>query len=89
MEPQAKQNEIQVCPNQSEIHGTSLDARGPKGLLIQSGSQETSPRDIKGFKKFLGMVNYLVKFSPRLCDMTNPLRRLEDKEVEWCWLEQH
>lgn len=35
------------------------------------------------------MVNYLAKFLPLLSDMTEPLRRLEDKDVEWCWLEQH
>ena len=35
------------------------------------------------------MVNYLAKFLPLLSDMTEPLRRLEDKEVEWFWLLQH
>ena len=48
-----------------------------------------SPNDVKGLKRFLGMVNYLAKFLPLLSDMTEPLRRLEDKETEWCWLEQH
>ena len=47
------------------------------------------PNDVKGLKRFLGMVNYLVKFLPLLSDMTEPLRRLQDKETEWCWLEQH
>lgn len=47
------------------------------------------PNDVKGLKRFLGMVNYLAKFLPLLSDMTEPLRRLDDKEVEWCWLEQH
>ena len=35
------------------------------------------------------MINYLAKFLPFSSDMTQPLRRLEDKEVDWCWLEQH
>ena len=35
------------------------------------------------------MVNYLAKFLPFLSDMTEPLPRLEDREVEWCWLQQH
>jgi hypothetical protein len=45
--------------------------------------------NVKGLKRFLGMVNYLAKCLPLLSDMTEPLRRLEDKDVEWCWLEQH
>ena len=40
-------------------------------------------------KHFLGMVNYLSKFMPHVRDMTEPLRRLEDKDVEWQWLKQH
>lgn len=45
------------------------------------------PTDMKGFKRW--MLDYLGKFSPRLSDLKDPLRRLEDKEVERCWLEQH
>lgn len=47
------------------------------------------PTDVKGLKRFLGMVNYLAKFLPRLYDLTEPCRKLENKKVEWCWLEQH
>ena len=45
--------------------------------------------NVKGLKIFLGMVNYLAKCLPLLSDMTELLRRLEDKDVEWGWLEQH
>ena len=45
--------------------------------------------DVKGRKRFLGMVNCLAKFLPLLSGMTEPLRRLGDKETEWYWLQQH
>ena len=66
----------------------------PEGLKADPSKVEAilempSPNDVKGLKRFLGMVNYLAKFLPLLSDMTEPLRRLEDKETEWCWLEQH
>ncbi|KAL9978343.1 hypothetical protein ACROYT_G015844 [Oculina patagonica] len=66
----------------------------PEGLKADPSKVEAildmpPPNDIKGLKRFLGMVNYLAKFLPLLSDMTEPLRRLDDKEVEWCWLEQH
>ena len=35
------------------------------------------------------MVTYLAKFMPHLSDMTEPLRRLEDKNMEFQWLPQH
>lgn len=40
------------------------------------------PTDVKGLKRFLGMVNYLAKFLPRLYDLTEPQGKLEDKNVE-------
>lgn len=66
----------------------------PEGLKADPSKVEAilempPPSDVKGLKRFFGMVNYLAKFLPLLSDMTEPLRRLDDKEVEWCWLEQH
>ena len=34
------------------------------------------------------MANYLSKFLPHLSTVTEPLRRLEDKDVEWHWNER-
>ena len=45
------------------------------------------PKSAAALKRLLGMVNYLAKFMPHLSDMTEPLRRLNDKE--WQWLQQH
>ena len=39
--------------------------------------------------RFLGFVNYLAKFLPRLSDLSEPFRRLTDKDSVWCWLPQH
>ena len=42
-----------------------------------------TPTDVKSLKRFLpGMVTYLAKLSS-VCE---PLRRLELKDEEWCWL---
>ena len=65
----------------------------PEGLKADPAKVEAilampPPTDVKGLKRFLGMVNYLAKFLPLLSDMTKPLQTLEDKEVDWCWLQQ-
>ena len=48
-----------------------------------------TPTDVKSLKRFLGMVTYLAKFLPHLSSVCEPLRRLELKDVEWCWLSVH
>ena len=48
-----------------------------------------TPTDVKSLKRFLGMVTYLAKFLPHLSSVCEPLRRLELKNVEWCWLSVH
>ena len=48
-----------------------------------------TPTDVKSLKRFLGMVTYLAKFLPNLSSVCEPLRRLELKDAEWCWLPVH
>ena len=59
----------------------------PVGLRRLSPLPE--PDDVAALKRFQGMVNYLSKFMPPLSEMTESLRRLEDKDVESQWLTQH
>lgn len=43
------------------------------------------PRDKGELKTFLGMVNYLAKFAPNLSEVTNPLRQLLPRDIEFVW----
>ena len=66
----------------------------PQGLRpdpekIQAILQMPEPKDVTALKRFLGMVTYLAKFMPHLSEMTGPVRRLEDKDMEFKWLPQH
>ena len=47
------------------------------------------PDGVQAVQRFLGFVNYLAKFLPRLSDLSEPLRRLTDKDAVWYWLPQH
>ena len=47
------------------------------------------PTDVQSLRRFLGMVNYLAKFLPRLSEETEVLRKLTDKDAEWCWLQSY
>ena len=43
------------------------------------------PENIKQLQSYLGMVNYLTKFFPKLTSMTKPLRILLKKDIIWHW----
>ena len=43
------------------------------------------PVDVAAVRRFIGFVNYLSKFLPRLSEVCEPLRRLTMKDVEWHW----
>ena len=48
-----------------------------------------TPTNVKALQEFLGMVQYLAKFLPHLSKITEPLRKLECKKAQWCWLPAH
>ena len=43
------------------------------------------PTTVPELRKFLGMVNQLGKFTPKLTDLTQPLRELLSKSKTWTW----
>ena len=43
------------------------------------------PTDKAGVQRFLGMVQYVAKFIPNLSELSAPLRRLNESDVEWHW----
>ena len=47
------------------------------------------PTDAQSLRRFLGMVNYLAKFLPRLSEETEVLRKLTEKDAQWCWFPTH
>ena len=49
----------------------------------------SEPTDVKGLQTFLGMVNYLNRFTPRLARLTTPLRELCKKGREFQWGPEH
>ena len=47
-----------------------------------------SPHSVGELRRFLGMVNYLGKFTPRLAECTPCLRLLLNKASDWTWPDQ-
>lgn len=74
-----------------EYHGHLLSARGirPNPKRIEAIKKMPTPHDVKAVQRLLGSVNYMRNFLPNLSKIAEPLRRLEDKDVEWHWTEVH
>lgn len=47
------------------------------------------PEDVPALQRFLGMVNYLGKYIPKLSEIAAPLKQLTRRDTAWCWLPQH
>ena len=62
----------------------------PEGLMaapekISAVMNMPQPTDVASVRRFLGMVQYLAKFLPQLSDMTQPLRVLTQKDIDFSW----
>ena len=44
-----------------------------------------TPENVSDLRRFLGMVNQMMKFLPNLAEKTKPLRDLLHKDVVWLW----
>ena len=47
------------------------------------------PEDVKSLQSFLGLVNYLTRYSGRLATITAPLRELTKKDMAYIWGPEH
>ena len=68
-----------LCPD-----GLRPDPNKVKAIL-----KMPTPADKQSLQRLLGMITYLGKFLPHLSDVTEPLRRLLDRDVEWHWDDAH
>lgn len=87
MEPEIESWQSEKASVEREIHGSPGQRSDPKKILAIP--QMPEPKDIDALKRFLGMVTYLAKFMHHLSEMTEPLRRLDDKNGEFQWFTQH
>ena len=52
---------------------------------VKAITEMKAPTNIDELRRFLGMVNYLAKFLPNLCNAMQPLANLNKKDTPWTW----
>ena len=70
-----------------EYLGQIIDGQGLRKdpSKVQAIVNFPEPRDVKELRRFLGMVNQLMKFCPDLAEHTKPLRDLLRTNTAWLW----
>ena len=76
---------------QIRFYGHIIGANGvspdPKKVAAIQGM--APPTNVKMLQTFLGMVNYLHRFTPNLAELTKPLRDLCHADSNFCWGPEH
>lgn len=69
--------------------GHTLSASGlkPAEEKVRAVTQLPPPQTKQELLKFLGMIHYLAKFIPNMSDISAPLRKLLEGDIEWHWEE--
>ena len=57
----------------------------PDERKVEAINKMPPPEDKKGGERLLGMVNYLAKFIPNMSKITQPIREVLKKDVEFRW----
>lgn len=84
-------SKLRLCLTQVPFMGFLLTNNGvvvdPK--KVQAIMNMPCPEDKKAVKRLLGSFNYLARFMPQLSEVCEPLHRLTDADVTWCWESSH
>lgn len=64
------------------VSGKGISADPEK---VKAITEMEPPKNKSELKSFLGMVNYLSKFSGRLAELERPLRELQKNTSDWIW----
>jgi hypothetical protein len=66
-------------------HRLTTQGMGPDPAKVSAISEMPAPKDVTHLRGFLGTVTYLARYLPRLSTVSEPLRQLLKKDVEFQW----
>ena len=79
-----KEESIPFFGNIYSKHGVKPDSN-----KVQAIRDLSTPQNVKDLQSFLGMVNYLATYIPKISLMTAPLRQLLQKDSDFKWFSEH
>ena len=84
-------DKIQYKQKEVEFFGKTYTTQGckPSDMKVKAITEMLKPTNLKDLQTFLGMVQYLSKFSPRIAEIAEPLWGLTKKHVPYAWGPEH
>ena len=67
----------------------TTDGHSPMPDKIQAVTNMTTPTSVTELQHFLGMYNFLSKFSPRMAKISKPLHQLTCNSIPFIWEPEH
>ena len=82
---------IQYCQKKVTFFGetNTVDGQQPMPDKVQAVTEMTTPTSVTELQCFLGMCNFLSKFSPRMAEISEPLCQLTCKGIPFIWGPEH
>ena len=84
-------DKCEIKQQRIKFFGCYYDAEGvhPDPEKVEEIHRLTTPTSTVELQQFLGIVQYMAPFIPKLSDHTDCLRALTRKDSEWIWTESH
>ena len=84
-------DKLQYKQNEVDFFGETYTTSGhkPARSKVSAITAMPSPTNKKHDQSFIGMINYLSKFSPRLSELAEPIRELSKDKVPFNWGPKH
>ena len=84
-------DKIQYKQKEVEFFGKTYMTQGckPSDTKVKAITEMPKPTTLKDVQTFLGMVQYLGKFSPRIAEIAELLRDLMKKHAPYAWGPEH
>lgn len=81
------EDKLEVGVTELSYFGHVISSQGlkPDPLKVNAVSNMKPPQNKAELETILGMVNYLAKFAPNLSEITSPMRKLLNKDVQFSW----
>ena len=84
-------DKIQYKQKEVEFFGETYTTQGckPSDTKVKAITEMLKPENLKDLQTFLGMIQYLSKFSARIAELAEPLQDLMKKHAPYAWGPEH